>query len=94
MQLAHGQSLDQYEKLENGEVKSIFKELFDTVHYLHSKNICHRDLKPDNIIYDAQTKTLKLIDFNVATKIGKDSGEIRGATGLKFWSAPETRTAL
>ena len=28
------------------------KQLLDILHYIHSKNICHRDIKPDNILYD------------------------------------------
>jgi len=33
---------------------------------------------------------LKLIDFNVAHDLA-DNPEIRGATGVRAWSAPETR---
>ena len=36
---------------------------------------------------------VKLIDFNVAVKVEKDA-KITGGTGLKEWSAPETRKQL
>ena len=54
--------------------------------------VCHRDLKPDNIIVD-EYFTLYVIDFNVAVKFSDATqDEIIGGTGLKQWSAPETRT--
>ena len=35
-----------------------------------------------------------MIDFNVAVKVDDEDSKISGATGLKEWSAPETRTSL
>ena len=39
-----------------------------------------------------QPYRVKLIDFNVAVKVKDPDGQITGGTGLKEWSAPETRT--
>lgn len=49
--------------------------------------VCHRDLKPDNIIV-GDDLLVTLIDFNVAKQI---EAPIHGGTGIKHWSAPETR---
>lgn len=59
---------------------------------MHRQGCCHRDLKPDNIIVNVATCTLKVVDFNKAVRTSPQYlDDIRGGTGLKEWSAPETR---
>jgi serine/threonine protein kinase len=95
MEKAQGVGLDQVnlKSLSLREIKRIIRQLLEGVSYLHSVGVCHRDIKPDNLIFDFETGNVKLIDFNTANKITADSysNEIRGGTGLKIWSAPETR---
>ncbi|KAI0790209.1 kinase-like domain-containing protein, partial [Irpex lacteus] len=43
--------------------KHIFYQLVDAVALLHSKGITHCDIKPENILLDADTLDIKLIDF-------------------------------
>ena len=47
----------------------------------------HRDLKPDNILIDNKTKTLKIIDFGLATE-EKISGKCF-IIGTRPFIAPE-----
>jgi serine/threonine protein kinase len=41
--------------LEERFVKSVIKQLILAVQYLHFNGVCHRDLKPDNLIVNPNT---------------------------------------
>lgn len=45
------------------QAKLIFRQLIEAVSYMHGMGIAHRDLKLENILYDAQSHKIKLIDF-------------------------------
>jgi serine/threonine protein kinase len=47
------------------EIRSVISQIFKALRHLHNAKICHRDLKPDNILIDDDLN-VKLIDFNVA----------------------------
>jgi serine/threonine protein kinase len=33
------------------------------VRYIHDNGFCHRDIKPENCMIEAESDTLKIIDF-------------------------------
>ena len=39
-----------------------FRQLIDAMKYMHNMNICHRNIKPESILFDENNK-IKLIDF-------------------------------
>ena len=45
------------------------KQLVEAVFFIHQKGICHRDIKPDNLMLTNRrgVRTLVLIDFGVAS---------------------------
>ena len=67
--------------------------MLEILSHLHSKGICHRDIKLENILYDQATKKLKLIDFGVSKKnsfIDKENVEkMWTCTGSLQYMAPE-----
>ena len=69
-----GDSLeDIFKKLNNNftlkDICMIAIQLMDRFEYIHSKYIIHRDIKPDNITVDYETKKIiYLIDFGLAKK--------------------------
>ncbi len=46
------------------EISLIFLDILEGVKFLHSKNICHGDIKPQNILINE--KQVKLTDFGTS----------------------------
>jgi serine/threonine protein kinase len=54
-------------------IKIIIKKILKGLRYFHSKGICHRDIKPNNIFLNKDLTQVKILDFNVAVEL--DHGE-------------------
>lgn len=52
--------------LSEQEIREIMSQLLRILSFLHANKICHRDIKPDNILYDRENNRLWLIDFGVS----------------------------
>ena len=65
------------------QVKNLTKQLLEAVDAIHVKYVCHRDLKPDNIIIkdDDDEAFLTLIDFGIGVDF-EDGKPIRGQNGV------------
>ena len=88
----NGRVLSKYlENREQKDIKNIYLTQFYLsfilicVNYLNGKNICHRDLKPDNIMID-EKGYIKLIDFGTSIEIKNYTSTI---TGTPHYIAPE-----
>ncbi|CAD8183344.1 unnamed protein product [Paramecium pentaurelia] len=77
------------------ELKVIIKQLLFAIQHSHSKGICHRDLKPDNILVNLDENSIpphvKLVDFGVSRRFVSKGQEIDmlTKTGNIFYCAPE-----
>ena len=56
-------------------VKYYFIQILNSIKYLHSINISHRDIKPDNIIITKDNKKIKLIDFGSSCNLNGENYE-------------------
>jgi len=68
-------------------VVAILKPLINAVFYLHSRGIVHHDIKPENIIIDYTSNTLKLTDFGSAKLVAQAHAGALG--GTLNYMAPE-----
>jgi predicted ATPase/signal transduction histidine kinase/tRNA A-37 threonylcarbamoyl transferase component Bud32 len=50
---------------------------------IHAANVIHKDINPSNIIYDRQTGEVKLIDFDIATRLSRESPSIKDPAALE-----------
>lgn len=46
--------------------KSLARQLMTAVDHIHKNGLCHRDIKPDNLVISDDLSIMKLIDFNTA----------------------------
>lgn len=58
------------------EVKLYMYQLFRGLTYIHSLDICHRDIKPPNILVNKKTHKLVICDFGSAKKLIKGEPNI------------------
>jgi len=64
-----------------------FYQLVRGVQYMHSQNICHRDLKLENLLLDSDF-TLKIADFGMASAMPKGK-YLETACGSPHYACPE-----
>uniref|UniRef100_A0A8C4NVR3 non-specific serine/threonine protein kinase n=1 Tax=Dicentrarchus labrax TaxID=13489 RepID=A0A8C4NVR3_DICLA len=83
--------LAEKESLSEEEATQFLKQILDGVFYLHSKQIAHFDLKPENIMLLSRSvphPRIKIIDFGLAHKI--DFGnDFKNIFGTPEFVAPE-----
>ncbi|KAI7926409.1 CAMK/RAD53 protein kinase [Pyricularia oryzae] len=68
------------------------KQLSSALGYLHTHNITHRDVKPDNILIhsrDNDTFTVKLTDFGLSKMVDNEQTFLRTFCGTLLYCAPE-----
>jgi serine/threonine protein kinase len=69
----------------------LFKEILESVQYLHKQNIIHRDLKPENILITdgLSGRFVKLCDFGLAVIHGFETQTHTTDRGTPKYTAPE-----
>lgn len=69
-------------------VKLYMYQLFRSLAYIHSFGICHRDIKPQNLLLDPDTAVLKLCDFGSAKQLVRGEPNVSYICS-RYYRAPE-----
>ncbi|CAM5135417.1 unnamed protein product, partial [Natator depressus] len=69
-------------------VKVYMYQLFRSLAYIHSQGVCHRDIKPQNLLVDPDTAVLKLCDFGSAKQLVQGEPNVSYICS-RYYRAPE-----
>lgn len=69
------------------KTRTIMRQLFEAIQYIHSKRIVHRDLKPENILLD-DNNNIKVTDFGFA-QVLEGTRLLTDLCGTPGYLAPE-----
>lgn len=62
---APGTRLSEWRKDNPNKVLGVFQHLLEALAHMHSRNLVHRDVKPDNLVVDG-TGDARLVDFDLS----------------------------
>ncbi|CED85307.1 camk camkl kin4 protein kinase [Phaffia rhodozyma] len=75
--------------LREKDAAKLFSQIISGVHYLHSKNIVHRDLKLENLLLD-KARNVIITDFGFANRFTQVGNDLMSTScGSPCYAAPE-----
>ncbi|MBL8200697.1 MAG: protein kinase [Chromatiales bacterium] len=97
MEYFEGKPLSHYAQLGRLLPPKVVFELMaraaEALHYAHSQNVVHRDVKPANLMYDLGSDRLKLTDFGIARLTDSSRTRTGIILGTPSYMSPEQLSA-
>lgn len=69
-------------------VQRAFQQFAKALQYLHESGVCHRDIKPHNLLLDPTTGMVKLCDFGCSKRLNRGEANIQYICA-RYYRAPE-----
>ena len=79
--------IEKFAPIPENIARTFFHQILKIIEYLHSKNIAHRDIKPDNFLLD-ESYSLRLTDFGFAASV-KAKDVFLSPAGTSGYLSPE-----
>eukprot|EP00550_Attheya_septentrionalis_P003731 CAMPEP_0198281010 /NCGR_PEP_ID=MMETSP1449-20131203/1035_1 /TAXON_ID=420275 /ORGANISM="Attheya septentrionalis, Strain CCMP2084" /LENGTH=725 /DNA_ID=CAMNT_0043976623 /DNA_START=130 /DNA_END=2307 /DNA_ORIENTATION=+ len=91
MELCSGGDLYSRDPYTEVEAARIIGNVLSAIAFMHSKNVTHRDLKYENIMFanSSPNSEVKLIDFGLSKKYGPEDPHLNDGVGTIYTMAPE-----
>jgi serine/threonine-protein kinase len=97
MEYFEGKALSQYAQpgrlLPPKVVFELMARAAEALHYAHSQNVVHRDVKPANLMYDVASDRFKLTDFGIARLTDANRTRTGIILGTPSYMSPEQLSA-
>ncbi len=77
IEYVNGRTLDTFGVLALPKLVQIFVQVASGLAYMHRRDVCHADLKPNNIML-SRTGEVKIIDYGLAWIKGQNKGRVQG----------------
>ncbi|NET15889.1 MAG: serine/threonine-protein kinase PknK, partial [Okeania sp. SIO1H6] len=77
------QWLNEREKLSLEEFLFLAIAIVESLGEIHSQSIIHKDINPANIVFNPQTKELKIIDFGISTQLSRENPTLKNPNVLE-----------
>ncbi len=77
IEYVNGRTLDTFQRIPIPQLVQVFAKVAAGMAYMHNRNICHADLKPNNILL-SRTGDVKIIDYGLAWLKGENKARVQG----------------